>query len=118
MPTQAQAVRTWAKTQGYEVGVRGRLAPAIWAAYKIAHDDFVREAPPGTASCGKCPRQWAGLRECHCTVCHQQFSTVDGFDAHRINGKCIDPPHARVKGDALRAKLTVWGVLWVRDGEH
>lgn len=117
MPTQAQMVRTWAKEQGYEVGVRGRIAPDIWEAYATAHSGFTREVPTGTAKC-TCGRQWTGLRECHCTVCHKHFSTVDGFDAHRPYGKCIAPTEARVKGDALREKKTIWGVIFVREGEH
>lgn len=118
MATQAQAVRAWARTQGYDVGVRGRIAPNVWEAYATAHDDFKRETPAGTARCGDCGRWWTGLRECHCTVCHAHFSTVDGFDAHRPSGTCINPLDARVKGDPLREKTTVWGPIFVRDGEH
>lgn len=117
MTTQAQLVRAWAKDQGYELGQRGRIAPSIWEAYANSHDGKEREAPVGSASC-KCGRRWVGLRECHCTVCHRQFSTIDNFDAHRVDERCIDPAQARVKGDALRDKKTVWGVIYVREGEH
>lgn len=117
MTTQAQVVRAWAKDQGYDVGVRGRIAPSIWEAYATSHDGEAREAPVGAASC-KCGRQWMGLAEAHCTLCHRQFSTVTNFDAHRVDGQCIEPTKARIRGDALREKKTVWGIIYVRDGEH
>ena len=27
----------------------------------------------------------------HCTVCHQTFGGVTGFDGHRKEGRCLDP---------------------------
>lgn len=115
--TQAQQVRVWAGENGYVTGIRGRIAPEIWQAYAAAHPGFQREQPKGEAYCTSCGRWWTGKRECHCTVCHGHFSTIDGFDAHRPEGKCIDPLKARVKGDPLRAKQTVWGTIYVRDNE-
>lgn len=115
--TQAQAVRKWATAQGYDVGVRGRIAPAIWEAYAGAHSEFQRETPPGSASC-KCGRNWTGVRECHCTVCHCHFSTVANFDAHRPHGVCVNPLEARLGGYNLKAKATVWGTIYVTDKEH
>jgi hypothetical protein len=29
--------------------------------------------------------------QAHCSVCHQSFSGVGFFDAHRRNGTCLDP---------------------------
>lgn len=115
--TQAQAVRTWARTQGYEVAVRGRIAPDIWEAYAHAHDEFERETPNGTWRCS-CGRNWTGLVECHCTVCHKHFSTVANFDAHRPYGHCVDPLEARLGGYSLKEKATVWGPIYVTDKEH
>lgn len=122
MATQAQAVRTWAREQGFEVGVRGVIAPAIWRAYENAHDGFSREVPTGSASC-RCGRQWTGLREAHCTVCHRHFSTPRNFDYHRQATEnatvCLDPTEVSVEGGhAMRAKDTVWGPLYVLDKEH
>lgn len=120
MATQAQLVRDWARRNGYEVGIRGRLAPAIWSAYANEHEGFEREAPQsGTAVCAPgCGRRWTGLRECHCRRCHAHFSTVANFDAHLVDGKCIDPLEASIGGSKLREKETVWGTIYVRDGEH
>jgi len=37
-PTTAQ-VRAWARTTGLDVPLRGRLAPAVWAAYRLEHPE-------------------------------------------------------------------------------
>lgn len=29
--------------------------------------------------------------ECHCTVCHDSFSSADPFDLHRRDGYCLNP---------------------------
>lgn len=119
MPTQGQLVREWARERGYEVGIRGRIAPAIWQAYADEHEGFEREVPTDTfTTCAPCGRRWTGLRECHCRECHEHFSHVDNFDGHKIGSRCINPADARVKGNSLREKDTVWGPIWVRDGEH
>lgn len=118
MATQAQTVRTWARENGWTVGVRGVIAPAIWEAYANAHDGFSRVAPTGFASC-LCGRQWAGLREAHCSVCHRHFSTPRNFDYHRSSGSCADPLTVSVSGGhAMRVKDTVWGPIYVLDKEH
>lgn len=117
MSTQAQLVREWARGRGYSPGVRGRIAPEIWDEYAAAHPGFQREQPRGEWSCPHCGRQWTGKRECHCTICHRHFSTVDGFDAHRPEGKCADPLTVRVRGNPLRAKQTMWGTIYVRENE-
>lgn len=120
MATQGQLVRDWAKQNGYEVGIRGRIAPAVWSAYAEAHPGFAREVPQsGSAICAPgCGRRWTGLKECHCRRCHAHFSTVDNFDGHLVDSKCIDPLGASVRGSKLRAKQSVWGTIYVRDGEH
>lgn len=125
MPTQGQLVRDWAKEQGYEVGIRGRIAPAIWTAYAEAHEDFEREVPNGGGvHCPGCGRRWTGLRECHCRRCHCHFSTVANFDGHLFatehGSKCVNPLDKRVKaqGARLREKETVWGTIYVQEGDH
>lgn len=37
------------------------------------------------ASC-ECGREWTGMSEAHCAApgCHESFSTVANFDAHRV----------------------------------
>lgn len=32
----------------------------------------------------ECGRTWTGLSEAHCATCHESFSTVANFDAHRF----------------------------------
>lgn len=115
--TQAAEVREWAGRNGYATGVRGRIAPEVWDAYAEAHPGFQREQPKGEWNCPSCKREWTGKKECHCTVCHRHFSTVDGFDGHRPDGRCIDPLKARARGNSLREKETMWGPIYVRDNE-
>ena len=43
------------------------------------------------AMCGGCDTTWAGLSIAHCGACHETFSTVRWFDAHRSQGHCLDP---------------------------
>jgi hypothetical protein len=51
-----------------------------------------------TFTCQKCGGAWCGLKTCHCTVCHQTFTTVTGFDRHRTgpagDRRCITPEQA------------------------
>jgi len=42
-------------------------------------------------TCGHCPARWSGLSFAHCGACHRTFSSVTGFDAHRLRGVCVDP---------------------------
>lgn len=51
-------------------------------------DDF---NPANPHSC-RCGRRWTGLNTAHCTTCHNTFSGVTGFDKHRKDGECINPP--------------------------
>lgn len=77
-------IRAWARANGYNVGNRGRLAPAVRTAFAKAHPD-AEVAQPDRTPLGicRCGRKWGSLRQCHCTLCHQQFSTVHWFDEHR-----------------------------------
>jgi hypothetical protein len=52
-------------------------------------------AERGTASCGGCGRRWDGLSQAHCARCHNHFSSVNNFDAHRRDGGCRPPQTAR-----------------------
>lgn len=114
--TQAKQVRSWAREQGYEMGIRGKIAPAIWEAYAKAHDDFTRDIPVGLWRCN-CGRQWTGLAECHCTMCHRHFSTVSNFDHHRTPNGCLDPLTVE-NSYAMRIKDTMWGPIYVNSKEH
>lgn len=62
-------------------------------------------------SCGGCPTRWWGLNMAHCARCHRTFSTVTGFDLHKVNGRCIDPASGKVP-----QRLDSRGV-WVRSEE-
>lgn len=37
---------------------------------------------PIIATC-QCGRSWSGNNQAHCRMCHEHFSTVKNFDAHR-----------------------------------
>jgi hypothetical protein len=44
--------------------------------------------------CPVCERSWSGDRQCHCAVCHEQFSTLSNFDKHMHDARsnyCHDP---------------------------
>ena len=43
----------------------------------------------GLIKCTKCNSSWGGLVTGHCTGCHQTFTGITAFDAHR------DGSHAR-----------------------
>jgi hypothetical protein len=120
----ARDVRVWAREQEFDVGVRGQLAPAIWQAYAGSRglvidavpDDKVKNLATGRCRCG---RQWSGLAECHCTVCHCHFSRVTQFDMHRVNDTCVDPLTITDKNGEPKIKVrdSVWGVLYVGAGD-
>lgn len=123
MATQGQQVRDWARANGYEVGIRGRIAPAIWSAYADVHEGFEREAPQsGTAICAPgCGRRWTGFTECHCRRCHRHFSGVFWFDLHLdAHSKCTDPLTVTTKAGAplMREKETVWGMIYMNAREN
>lgn len=46
------------------------------------------------ASCSGCDKGWTGANMAHCGVCHETFSCVPHFEAHRSSegehGSCID----------------------------
>lgn len=45
-------------------------------------------------TCRGCDREWTGLTECHCSVCHRHFTSVKPFDDHWVgvtNRHCVDP---------------------------
>ena len=43
--------------------------------------------------------------QAHCGVCHVTFSGVFAFDAHRDNGRCLDPRRTRVHSAGMKRKL-------------
>lgn len=66
-----------------------------------------------------CGRQWTAQAECHCSVCHEQFSAVRAFDAHRVadgtdGRKCADPSQL-LRNDGqpvLVATMQRHGTVW------
>lgn len=71
------------------------------------------------ANCN-CGRNWTGLAQAHCTVCHEHFSTVGNFDKHRGTGTCQHPADvATRRGEpVLKPVSNRFGVTWVGFGEH
>ena len=47
MDKQTAQVRKWAREHGMDVGVRGRLAPHVFAAYEEAQTSGTDEVAPG-----------------------------------------------------------------------
>lgn len=58
---------------------------------------------------GACGQEWSGTRACHCGGCHETFSGVHLFDAHRSltgeHGSCRDP---RTLGGGVELRDGVW----------
>ena len=48
-------------------------------------------------TCGGCDKNWTGAARAHCSACHETFSGITTFDAHRKanahRGKCKKPIH-------------------------
>lgn len=65
-------------------------------------------------SCGRCARRWSGQAMCHCSACHETFSSVSSFDSHRSRGECLDP--SKIK--KLARKESASGVVWISAGER
>lgn len=42
-------------------------------------------------TCARCPARWTATRAAHCGGCHATFTSVTGFDRHRVGGACVDP---------------------------
>lgn len=42
--------------------------------------------------------------QAHCSVCHRHFGGVSTFDAHRVNGACVDPGSILRDGEPLYAE--------------
>lgn len=121
MITDPPNIRQWARDNGFTVAARGRIAPAIHAAYREAFG--VRERPANGAHCTGCGRTWTGQRECHCTVCHRQFSTVRWFDDHRRNSGrnwCVDPLSLSNRDGSPKFKIAenAWGPIVVSATER
>jgi hypothetical protein len=119
------SVRDWARQNGYDVAKHGRLPATIHAAYRRAFGDAAipQERPNNAAHCPDCGRTWTAARECHCTVCHRQFSAVRYFDDHRREGTrttCTDPLVMLNRQGEQRYKETdtAWGKLVVSTAER
>lgn len=67
-----------------------------------------------------CGREWTGLAQAHCTVCHHHFSTVSNFDRHRPGGHC-QPPGDVIGRDGepvLKSTLNRFGLTWIHNSER
>lgn len=73
-----------------------------------------------TSGCGGCARRWTSELECHCASCHRQFGGIWVFDAHRINGACVDPGVIVTRGGrrVLKTVDRADGDVWVQNHEH
>lgn len=54
--------------------------------------------------CLKCGDRWTGAKRCHCTGCHNTFSSPGGFDRHRRDFICQDPRELGM----VRGENEVW----------
>jgi len=69
--------------------------------------------------CRVCHRSWTGLKEIHCVVCHEHFSTPNNLDLHKDGTKCILPQDVKnSKGETLmKSTEGPNGVTWRLTGE-
>ena len=58
-----------------------------WQAERQAYEDAQAAGFP----CKGCGKSWTGHSRCHCTACHESFSSVSAFDRHRIDFACRPP---------------------------
>lgn len=90
------------------------MKPCDICAYAAEHGSW----PPSHRGthCHDCHRSWTSLKEAHCTVCHEHFSTDGHAQSHRgPHGYCIPPGDVlRIDGEA-RMRLTDRGTgpVWV-----
>lgn len=70
----------------------------------------------------RCGASWPGTRISHCSSCHETFSSVSAFDAHRRKaksetskyvGRCLYPPDASLSLVAIRAKAGKTLLVWM-----
>lgn len=54
-------------------------------------DPVVITKPKNTWGVNCCNARLSGMRACHCTTCHRNFSGNWAFDKHRAYGKCRHP---------------------------
>ena len=77
-----------------------------------------RQAEGIGARCRGCGLWWSGTNTAHCSRCHQTFTTVWGFDAHRIGGDddrvCVNPALIRDGGEPLRLVERGGAQAWAR----
>lgn len=60
------------------------------------------------SQCGKtCKRPT--IAQAHCQTCHNTFSGVTLFDAHRSYGRCLDVRRVLVNDEPLVLERGVWG---------
>lgn len=64
--------------------------------------------PPANAIWhGECGRWWTGNERSHCSGCHETYSSLSAFDAHRKGGQCHAPAAV-----GLIARRKPFGDLW------
>jgi hypothetical protein len=54
-------------------------------------DPVVTTIPKKSWGVNCCNARLSGMRACHCTTCHRNFSGYSAFDKHRHYGKCRHP---------------------------
>lgn len=64
---------------------------------------------PMLLGCGRCGARWTSLTAAHCARCHETFADSGGFDAHRVDGRCVPPAQVGLQLDSG---------YWLRSGER
>ena len=80
----------------------------------------ISTATAGTHGCTRCTNRWGGLNTAHCAACHETFTGLTAFDAHRTGSHAKSTRHCANPTDvglvnAGRA-YPCWG--FPSDGKH
>lgn len=64
--------------------------------------------------CKTCHRSWRGIKEAHCTVCHEQFASNEAAGKHWVDDKHIHPSEVKGRDGKPRFCATEdeFGVVW------
>lgn len=97
-------------------GIEARCRPCVhsalfgWWGYPLLRDLNAH------THCAGCHRSWRGVKEAHCTVCHEQFASNEAAAKHWVNDRHVDP--SKVKGVNGKPRFCIsdqeseFGTVW------
>jgi hypothetical protein len=70
---------------------RAEREPVVTERLAMLDGNDERNTMTNFVVCGGCGSRWTGLSVCHAKCCHRTFSSLSGFDQHRVGAQCCDP---------------------------